>query len=63
MLVDDVVLCEKEKAVLEVEMEQAVEGSLGEERDESVKSKDRIHMSEWNSSRKCQYAIFQLSTV
>ena len=41
----------------------AVEGSLGEERDESVKSKDRIHMSEWNSSRKCQYAIFQLSTV
>ena len=56
-------LCEKEKAALEVEMEQAVEGSLGEERDESVKSKDRIHMSEWNSSRKCQYAIFELSAV
>ena len=38
----------------------AVEGSLGEERDESVKSKDRVQMYEWNSSRKCQCVIFQL---
>ena len=31
----------------------AVEGSLGEERSESVKSKDRVHVSEWNAIRKC----------
>ena len=34
----------------------AVEGGLGEERNESVKSKDRvgpIHVPEWNAVRKC----------
>ena len=31
----------------------AVEGSLGKERNESVKSKDRVHVSEWNATRKC----------
>ena len=30
----------------------AVEGSLGEEREESVKSKDIVHVSEWNAIRK-----------
>ena len=30
-----------------------VEGSLGEERSERVKSKDRVHVSEWNAIRKC----------
>ena len=67
MLVDDVGLCEREKAVVKVGMihrgNGAVEGSLGEERGESVKSKDRVHMSEWNASRKCQCAIFQLPQV
>ena len=36
-----------------------VEGSLGEERNENVNSKDIVHTSEWNASKKCQYAIFQ----
>ena len=31
----------------------AVKGSLGEEMDESVKSKDRVHVSERNAIRKC----------
>ena len=26
---------------------------IGEERSESVKSKDRVHVSEWNAIRKC----------
>ena len=30
-----------------------VEGSLGEERNERVKSKDRVYVSEWNAIRKC----------
>ena len=30
----------------------ALEGSLGEERNESVKSKDRVHASEWNAMGK-----------
>ena len=34
----------------------AVEGRLGEERNESVKSKDRVHVSEWNAIRKMQSA-------
>ena len=29
-----------------------LEGSLGEERNESGKSKDRVHVSEWNAIRK-----------
>ena len=45
---DDVVLCTKEKYVLELELEQWREGRLREERNESVKSKDRVHVSEWN---------------
>ena len=35
----------------------AVEGSLGEERNESVEGKDRVHVSEWNAISKCLYAI------
>ena len=31
----------------------AVEGSLGEEMNESVKSKDRVHVPEWNAIGKC----------
>ena len=31
----------------------AVEGGLVEERDESVKSKYRVHVPEWNPIRKC----------
>ena len=31
----------------------AVEGSLGEKRNESVNSKDRAHVSEWNAIRTC----------
>ena len=31
----------------------AVEGSLGEEGNESVNSKDRVPVSEWNAIRKC----------
>ena len=30
----------------------AVDGSLGEDRNESVKSKDRVHVSEWNANVK-----------
>ena len=31
----------------------AVDGSLGEERNESVEGKDRVHVSEWNAISKC----------
>ena len=31
----------------------AVEGRLGEEMNESVKGKDRVHVSEWNAIRTC----------
>ena len=31
----------------------AVEGSLGEERNESVKIKDKVNVSKWNAIRKC----------
>ena len=31
----------------------AVERSLGAERNESIKSTDRVHVSEWNGIRKC----------
>ena len=30
-----------------------VEASLGKEWNESVKGKDRVHVSEWNAIRKC----------
>ena len=40
----------------------AVEGSLGEERNESVKSKARVHVSEWNAIMKCYDAICQAAT-
>ena len=30
----------------------AVDGSLGEDRNECVKSKDRVHVSEWNAIKK-----------
>ena len=36
-----------EKYVLELELE----GSLGEESNESVKSKERVHVPEWNVFR------------
>ena len=35
----------------------AVEGSLGEERNESAKSKDIVHVPEWNAITKCYDAI------
>ena len=31
----------------------AVEGSLGKERNESVKGKHRVRVHEWNANRKC----------
>ena len=43
----------------------AVEGSPGEERNESVKSKDRVHVSEWKplGSVNMQYAQLPQVTV
>ena len=52
MFADGVVLCAREKDVLRLGT-WAVEGSLGKARDESVKSKNRVHLSEWNAIRKC----------
>ena len=52
-LADYVVLCARKKDVLELELE----GSFGEERNESVKSKDRVRVSEWNAIRKRQDAV------
>ena len=40
----------------------AVEGSHGEERNESVDGKDRVHVSKWNSIRKCSYAFCLAAT-
>ena len=40
----------------------AEEGSLGEERNESVEGKDRVHVPKWNSIRKCSYAICPAAT-
>ena len=44
----------REKDVLELELEQWGGGgeSLGEERNESVKNKDIVHVSEWNDIRR-----------
>ena len=40
-----------------------VEGSPGKYWNECVNRKDRVHMSEWNANRKCQYAIIELPQV
>ena len=40
----------------------AVEGSLGEERNERVKSKERVHEPERNATGKCSYAICPADT-
>ena len=47
-------LCARGKYVLEL-LTGAVEGSLEEEMNESVKSKNRVglHVYEWNAIRKC----------
>ena len=51
MFAHDVVLCAREnRAGVGT---GAVEGSHGEERNESVKSKDRVYVSEWSTIRKC----------
>ena len=52
MFVDDVVLCAREKDVLDLELEQWRE-ALEKERNESVKSKERVYVSEWYAIRKC----------
>ena len=54
MFADDVVLCAREKDVglLELQLDQ-VGGGHVEERNESVKSKYRVHVSEWNAIMKC----------
>ena len=41
----------------------AVEGSLGDERNESVQSKDRVHVREWNVIRKCTMQSAKLPQV
>ena len=48
MFADDVVLWARRAGV----GTGAVDGSLGEERNKSVKSKDRVYVSEWNDIRK-----------
>ena len=40
----------------------AVDGSLAEERNESVEGKDRVHVSEWNAISNCSYAICLAAT-
>ena len=40
----------------------AVEGSLEKERNESIKGKDRVHVSKWNAIRKCSYVICPADT-
>ena len=40
----------------------AVEGSLGEERNESVEGKYRVHVPKWNAIRNCSYAICPADT-
>ena len=37
----------------------SAEESLREERNTNVKCKNRVHISEWNACKKCQYAISQ----
>ena len=54
MFADNIVLCAREKDVGPTGVGTgAVEGSLGEERKESVKSIYKVHVSEWNAIRKC----------
>ena len=53
MFADDVVLCARDNDGLQLTLIGAVEGSLGEERNESVKGNDRVHVPEWNAIRKC----------
>ena len=50
MFADDLVLCTREKDMLELEMEQR------EERNESVKSKDQVQVPEWKAIRKLESA-------
>ena len=40
----------------------SVERSLGEEINERVKSKERVHVPEWNAIRKCYDAICPAAT-
>ena len=37
-------------------------GILGEESNGSFKSKDRVHVSEWNATRKCLDAVCPAAT-
>ena len=62
MFADIVVLCARGEIRAGVGT-GAVEGSHGEERNESVEDKDRIHVSKWNAIRKCSYAICPAATV
>ena len=52
MLADDVVLCAKEKGVGLLELQLDQWGHV-EEGNESVKSKYRVNVSEWNAIMKC----------
>ena len=36
--------------------DRSIEGNLGEERNESIKNKDRVHVREFNAIRKMQSA-------
>ena len=56
MFANDVVLCAREKGAAGVGTGTMMEGSLGEERNESVESRDRVYVSECSASRKCQDA-------
>ena len=47
MFADDVVLCAREKDCWSWNC--VMDGSLGEEMNESVKSKDRVYVSEWKA--------------
>ena len=40
-----------------------MDGSLGDERNESVKSKGRVHVSEWNAINKCKMQSAKLPQV
>ena len=50
IVADDVTLFARKKDLLEVELGQR---SRGKESNECVNSKDIVHVSEWNASRKC----------
>ena len=61
MFADDVVLCVREKDVMELELEQWRE-AIRKERNESVMGKERIHVSKCNAIRKCSYVICPAAT-